>query len=145
MRIINAAGLPIGDTENPELIAVPREGIPEVIDTPHALEDAALALEKGTTPLALDVERAQGFRYGTKPYLVQIRREGVGTFLIDTAALPDLTRLSTAVSDLWILHDATQDLPNLRQSGLRPTTLFGTAIAAKLLGYERFGDRKSVV
>ncbi len=139
MRIINAAGLPIGDTENPELIAVPREGIPEVIDTPHALEDAALALEKGTTPLALDVERAQGFRYGTNPYLVQIRREGVGTFLIDTAALPDLTRLSTAVSDLWILHDATQDLPNLRQSGLKPTTLFDTAIAAKLLGYERFG------
>lgn len=139
MRIVNAAGLPAGDTENPELIASPREGIPEVIDTLQGLEEAARALEKGTTPIALDVERAQGFRYGNDPYLVQIRREGVGTFLIDTAALPDLSGLAAGVADIWILHDAAQDLPNLRQCGLAPATLFDTEIAARLLGFERFG------
>ena len=85
------------------------------------------------------MERAQGFRYGADPYLVQIRREDVGTFLIDTHALPDLSVLQPGVEDVWLLHDCLQDLPNLRQVGLRPCALFDTEIAARLIGLERFG------
>ncbi len=39
----------------------------------------------------------------------------------------------------WILHAATQDLPCLREVGLRPTALFDTELAARLLGYPRVG------
>ena len=115
MLVNNGGGLPQGDTDNPELIAQPRGGIPAVIDTREGLEKAARALAQGSTPIALDVERAQGFRYGADPYLVQIRREDVGTFLIDTHALPDLSVLQPGVEDVWLLHDCLQDLPNLRQ------------------------------
>ena len=139
MRIANTGGLPVGDTEDPELVAAPRGGVPGVVDTVEALEEAARALEAGAAPIALDVERAQGFRYGNDPYLIQIRREDVGTFLIDPAALPDLTRLSGALGAVWLLHDAAQDLPNLRQVGLTPRELFDTEIAARLIGLERFG------
>jgi len=135
----NGGGLPQGDTDNPELIAQPRGGTPSVIDTQKELEAAARALSAGSSPIALDVERAQGFRYGSDPYLVQIRREDAGTFLIDTHALPDLSVLQPGVEDVWLLHDCLQDLPNLRQVGLRPSALFDTEIAARLIGLERFG------
>ena len=121
MRVNNGGGLPVGDTDNPEVIAQPRGGTPAVIDTPSGLDDAARALALGRAPVALDVERAQGFRYGSDPYLVQIRREDVGTFLIDTHALPDLSALAPGVNEVWLLHDCLQDLPNLRQVGLVPS------------------------
>lgn len=139
MRIANRDGLPVGDTESPELMAEPREGVPSIIDTPGLLESAARALKSANTPVALDVERAQGFRYGNDPYLIQIRKEGAGTFLFDPIALPDLSPLNPGVSDVWLLHDAAQDLPNLRFVGLTPTTLFDTEIAARLVGMDKFG------
>ena len=139
MLVNNGGGLPQGDTDNPELIAQPRGGTPAVIDTQRDLEAAARALSAGSSPIALDVERAQGFRYGADPYLVQIRREDVGTFLIDTHALPDLSVLQPGVEDVWLLHDSLQDLPNLRQVGLRAPSLFDTEVAARLVGLERFG------
>ena len=73
MLVNNGGGLPQGDTDNPELIAQPRGGTPSVIDTQKDLEAATRALSAGSSPIALDVERAQGFRYGSDPYLVQIR------------------------------------------------------------------------
>lgn len=139
MRIDNRGGLPLGDTDSPVLIEHPRETIDAVVDTAGALAGVALALEAGSTPIALDVERAQGFRYGADPYLVQVRREDVGTFLIDTHALPDLSPLTGGVDAVWLLHDAEQDLPNLAQVGLAPTELFDTEIAARLVGLEKFG------
>ncbi|WP_165215088.1 HRDC domain-containing protein [Schaalia sp. ZJ1691] len=139
MRIDNRDGLPAGDTDDPVLIAAPRGGIPRVIDTPEALADAGEQLRGGRTPVALDVERAQGFRYGADPYLVQIRREDVGTFLVDTHALPDLTALQDGLNDVWLLHDAEQDLPNLRSTGLTLPSLFDTEMAARLTGLRRFG------
>lgn len=139
MLIDNPWGLPQGDADSPLLIAEPRGGIPEVISTPDALNAMRAQLSASNHPVALDVERAQGFRYGSDPYLVQIRREDTGLFLIDSAALTDLSCLQEGLNGCWILHDASQDLPNLRSLGLTPPELFDTQVAARLVGLERFG------
>lgn len=139
MMINNSGGLPQGDTDAPILVSHPRAGIPHVIDTPTELHHAAKLLADGTTPVALDVERASGYRFHQRPYLIQLRREDVGTFLFDPVALPDLSSLIPGTSDLWLLHDASQDLPNLRFVGLKPKSLFDTMLAARLLGLTRFG------
>lgn len=89
-------------------------------------------------PLAVDAERASGYRYSQRAYLVQLRRSGVGTVLIDPIALPALSLLNDAIGDAeWILHAANQDLPCLAEVGLRPAALFDTELAGRLLGTER--------
>ncbi len=90
--------------------------------------------------MAIDAERASGYRYSARAYLVQLRREGSGTALVDPIAFDDLTTLQEALGDTeWILHAATQDLACLAEVGLRPTTLFDTELAGRLLGYPRVG------
>ena len=90
--------------------------------------------------MALDAERASGYRYSPRAYLIQLRREGSGTALIDPIVYEDLTSLDEAFGDAeWILHAASQDLPCLREVGLVPTRLFDTELAARLLGYPRVG------
>ncbi|MDX6300997.1 MAG: ribonuclease [Nocardioidaceae bacterium] len=117
-----------------------RDGLPPVIDTDAALAAATEALASGTGPVAIDAERASGYRYSARAYLVQLRREGSGTALVDPIAFDDLTELGRALGDAeWILHAATQDLPCLAAVGLRPTTLFDTELAGRLLGYPRVG------
>ncbi|MGN6252308.1 MAG: HRDC domain-containing protein [Marmoricola sp.] len=117
-----------------------RDGLPEVVDTPAALAEAVAAVAAGTGPVALDAERASGYRYSARAYLIQLRREGSGTWLIDPIAFDDLRDLGAAIGDAeWILHAATQDLPCLREVGLVPVALFDTEHAARLLGYPRVG------
>ncbi|WP_310963193.1 ribonuclease D [Nocardioides terrisoli] len=117
-----------------------RDGLPAVVDTPDALHDAVRRLADGSGPVALDAERASGYRYSARAYLIQLRRQGSGTFLIDPIAFVDLAEVNEAIGDAeWILHAATQDLACLREVGLRPTTLFDTEHAARLLGYPRVG------
>ena len=117
-----------------------RDGLPEITDTPEALEAVVAAVAAGTGPVGLDAERASGYRYSARAYLVQLRREGAGTALIDPIAFDDLSTLNAAFGDAeWILHAASQDLPCLREVGLRPTSLFDTELAARLLGYPRVG------
>ena len=95
-------------------------------------------MRAGSGPLAVDAERASGYRYSQRAYLVQLRRAGVGTVLIDPIALPDLADLNEAVDGVeWILHAANQDLPCLAELGLRPASLFDTELAGRLLGDER--------
>ena len=55
----------------------PREPVPDVITTAAALGEYAERLRAATGPLALDAERASGFKYSQRAYLVQLRREGV--------------------------------------------------------------------
>ena len=94
----------------------------------------------GSGPVAIDAERASGYRYSSRAYLVQVRREGAGTWLIDPIAFDSLDPLQEALDDTeWILHAATQDLPCLAEVGLRPTRLFDTELAGRLLGYPRVG------
>ncbi|MEN8652533.1 ribonuclease D [Streptomyces sp. 21So2-11] len=118
----------------------PREGIPPVVTTAEALAEVVAAFAAGTGPVAVDAERASGYRYGQRAYLVQLRREGAGSALIDPVGCPDLSTLGDALADTeWILHAATQDLPCLREIGMVPSRLFDTELAGRLAGFPRVG------
>ncbi|WP_329620678.1 ribonuclease D [Streptomyces sp. NBC_01255] len=130
---VPANGLPIPLLE-------PREGVPPVVETDEALAEVIAAFAAGTGPVAVDAERASGYRYGQRAYLVQLRREGAGTALIDPVGCPDLSGLGEALAGTeWILHAATQDLPCLRDIGMLPTSLFDTELAGRLAGFPRVG------
>ncbi|MFF8878193.1 MULTISPECIES: HRDC domain-containing protein [Streptomyces] len=118
----------------------PREGVPPVIADAAALAEVTAAFAAGSGPVAVDAERASGYRYGQRAYLVQLRRQGAGTALIDPVACPDLSELGAAISGVeWVLHAATQDLPCLREIGMVPTRLFDTELAGRLAGFPRVG------
>lgn len=118
----------------------PRDGLPALVMTAEALVEATARLREGTGPVAVDAERASGFRYGHRAFLVQFRRQGVGTVLIDPVACPDLSGVDSALADAEnVLHAAAQDLPCLADLGFRPRRLFDTELAGRLLGYPRVG------
>ncbi|KAB1949478.1 ribonuclease D [Brevibacterium linens ATCC 9172] len=126
-------------TELP-LLETPANGIPDVVDTPEDLSSSIAGLAAGQGPVAIDAERASGIRYGQRAFLVQLRREGAGTFLLDSETLGDLSGLNPALgTDEWVIHSVTQDLPCLQERGMRPAALFDTELAARLLGWEKFG------
>ena len=117
-----------------------RDPLPPVIEEPAALHAYAEAVAAGSGPVALDAERASGYRYSQRAYLVQVRREGAGTALIDPIPFGDLGALDAAIGDAeWILHAATQDLPCLAEVGLTPRRLFDTELAGRLLNLPRVG------
>jgi ribonuclease D len=90
--------------------------------------------------VAIDAERASGYRYSQRAYLVQLRRSGAGTSLVDPVAFDSLDPLRAALDGTeWILHAATQDLPCLAEIDLRPARLFDTELAGRLLGFPRVG------
>jgi ribonuclease D len=124
-------------------LLAPRDGVPELSVSPGEIARAADLLASGNGPFAVDAERASGFRYSNRAYLVQIRRAGAGTVLIDpvnhggdpvTTLAPVAAVLAT---DEWVLHAADQDLPCLAEIGMTPTTLYDTELAGRLAGYER--------
>jgi ribonuclease D len=131
-----------GDTveRHVELLLEPRDGLPPLVTSAAALDAATEALGSGTGPVAVDAERASGFRYGHRAFLVQFRRQGAGTVLIDPVACPDLSGLDAALTDTEaVLHAASQDLPCLADLGYRPRQLFDTEVAGRLLGCPRVG------
>ncbi|MEU9830771.1 ribonuclease D [Streptosporangium sp. NPDC048047] len=118
----------------------PREGIPPVVETPAGLARVVRDFAAGTGPVAVDAERASGYRYSGRAYLVQLRRAGAGSALIDPIRCPDLSELDAALADAEVvLHAASQDLPCLAELGFLPRALFDTELAGRLLGYERVG------
>ncbi|WP_328332653.1 MULTISPECIES: ribonuclease D [unclassified Streptomyces] len=134
-------GAPPDDVEQaPIPLLEPREGIPPVVATDEALAAVVAAFAAGTGPVAVDAERASGYRYGQRAYLVQLRREGAGSALVDPVGCPDLSSLGAAIADAeWVLHAATQDLPCLREIGMIPTRIFDTELAGRLAGFPRVG------
>ena len=119
----------------------PRDGLPHVIETDAQLAQAVASLAAGFGPIAVDAERASGFRYSQRAYLIQIRRAGSGTHMIDPTGLTTLQPLQDALDGVdWILHAASQDLVCLAEAGLTPTAqLFDTELAGRLLGRPRVG------
>jgi len=117
-----------------------RDGLTSLVDTEPALAAVCTAIRAGNGPVAIDAERASGYRYSSRAYLIQIRRKGSGTALIDPIAFDSLAPLQEAIGDAeWILHAASQDLGCLAEVGLTPTTLFDTELAGRLLGFPRVG------
>jgi ribonuclease D len=123
------------------LLTEPADGLPPLVTTEDGLRDTIAALSAGTGPVAVDAERAHGFRYSGRAYLIQLRRAGSGTHLVDPVAFgtpADLSALGESIADAeWIIHAASQDLPCLYEIKLVPRTLFDTELAARLLGYPR--------
>jgi ribonuclease D len=111
-----------------------------VIDSRDAYDEAVERIEGGSGPVAVDAERASGFRYSQRAYLIQLYRRGSGTFLFDPTMLDGFTELEDLIRDEeWVLHAASQDLACLREVGLDPTRIFDTELAARLLGMPRVG------
>ncbi|GGZ26206.1 ribonuclease D [Streptomyces poonensis] len=127
-------------TEAPIPLLEPQDGVPPVIADEASLAGVIAAFAAGTGPVAVDAERASGYRYGQRAYLVQLRRAGAGTALIDPVACPDLSGLGDALAGAeWVLHAATQDLPCLREIGMVPEVVFDTELAGRLAGFPRVG------
>ncbi len=134
------AGQDAPAVDGPVPLTEPRDGVPTPLTDPAELGPVVEALAAGSGPVAVDAERASGYRYGQAAYLVQLRRADVGTVLIDPRELPDLSSLGRAIADdEWVLHAASQDLPCLAELGLHPTRVFDTELAGRLLGYPRVG------
>lgn len=121
----------------------PAEGVPELSVSAVEIARAADRLAAGSGPFAVDAERASGFRYSNRAYLIQIRRSGAGTVLIDPvnhggSPIDTLRPVAEVLADdQWILHAADQDLPCLAEVGLRPPGLYDTELAGRLAGFER--------
>jgi ribonuclease D len=127
----------------PTPLLCPTEGVPPLTIADDEIASAAERLASGEGPFAIDAERASGFRYSGRAYLIQIRRAGAGTVLLDPVSgdgdpLQSLRPIADVLStDMWILHAADQDLPCLAEVGMRPPALYDTELAGRLAGYDR--------
>jgi ribonuclease D len=122
----------------------PSAGTPEIIDKEDSFKEAIEQLGKGSGPFAVDAERASGFRYSARAYLIQIKRTDGGLHLIDPIAFGPGHQLFSQLnallnSDEVILHASTQDLPCLRELGINPVKLFDTELAGRIAGLPRVG------
>jgi ribonuclease D len=131
-----------------EIVAIPllqpSAGTPEIIDTEEAFRKAIDQLAKGSGPFAVDAERASGFRYSARAYLIQIKRIDGGLHLIDPIPFGPRHQLFSELNELLntdevILHASTQDLPCLRELGINPAKLFDTELAGRIAGLPRVG------
>src|SRR5690349_15484485 len=133
------------DNAEPEVtpLLTPADGVPDLSTSPAEIAAAAELLASGRGAFAVDAERASGFRYSNRAYLIQIRRAGAGTVLIDPVShggdpLTVLRPVAEVLAeDEWILHAADQDLPCLAEVGMRPPALYDTELAGRLAGFDR--------
>jgi ribonuclease D len=135
------------DQEIPELplLQEPRAKSHLVTDLDQ-LEKVVAELGASKGSIAIDAERASGFKYSQRAYLIQLRGVGTEIFLIDPVSDPEVIsskpfqQLSELLKDReWILHAATQDLPCLNEIGLFPGAIFDTELAGRLAGQPRVG------
>jgi ribonuclease D len=122
----------------------PAQGTPLVIDTESRFQDALAQLSQGHGPFAVDAERASGFRYSARAYLIQVKRSNGGLHLIDPIPFGPGHELFVQLNSLMntdevILHASTQDLPCLRELGIHPVRLFDTELAGRIAGLPRVG------
>jgi len=124
-------------------LLAPRGGVPNLIDSEVGFQQAISQLKKGNGAIALDAERASGYKYSQRAYLIQIFRKEGGLHLIDPICLAD-SKLWTDFNHYfstqqWVIHASTQDLPCLIGVGLKPQKLFDTELGARIAGCERVG------
>jgi ribonuclease D len=126
-----------------EPLLAPVGGVPELVETSESLGEVLSQLKLGSGPIAIDAERASGYKYSARAYLIQIKRKGGGLHLIDPIAVgesPYWNEISNAFADQeWIIHASTQDLACLREVGINPQIIFDTELAGRIAGCERVG------
>jgi ribonuclease D len=129
------------DAPQPAAAEPAAHGVLDVIETIDDYRAAVAAIAAGTGPIAVDAERASGFRYSQRAYLIQVFRRGAGVFLFDPPAIGiPFTELYDVISgEEWILHAASQDVACLREIGLDPVRIFDTELGARLAGLPRVG------
>ncbi len=133
----------VADDPDVTPLLAPADGVPAVAIYASDIARAGELLASGHGAFAIDAERASGFRYSNRAYLIQIRRAGAGTVLIDPVShgidpLKALAPVAEVVnSDEWILHAADQDLPCLAELGMTPPSLYDTELGGRLAGYDR--------
>ena len=125
-------------------LLAPAAGVPQIIADIPSFEGALKELALGTGPFAVDAERASGFKFSARAYLIQIKRQGGGLHLIDPIPFgpnhPLFLKLNELLqSDEVILHASTQDLPCLRELGINPKRLFDTELGGRIAGLPRVG------
>jgi ribonuclease D len=125
-------------------LLAPADGVPIVIADEATFESALRELAQGSGPFAVDAERASGFKFSARAYLIQIKRHGGGLHLIDPIPFGPNHRLFLELNELLqsdevILHASTQDLPCLRELGINPTKLFDTELGGRIAGLPRVG------
>ena len=140
---INSSEESASETTAVPLLA-PANGIPPVVDTDARFVSALKELSKGRGPFAVDAERASGYKYSARAYLIQIKREGGGLHLIDPIPFGPHHKYFEELNELLqsdevILHASTQDLPCLRELGLNPKLLFDTELGGRIAGLPRVG------
>lgn len=122
----------------------PIGGTPAVVATEADFESALKELAAGSGPFAVDAERASGYKYSSRAYLIQIKRTGGGLHLIDPIPFGPGHHLFQELNELFnsdevILHASTQDLPCLRELGINPRLLFDTELGGRIAGLPRVG------
>jgi len=126
-----------------EPLLAPVGGVPELVETSEGLGEVLSQLKAGSGPIAIDAERASGYKYSARAYLIQIKRKDGGLHLIDPIAVgqsPYWAEMSDAFADQeWIIHASTQDLACLREVGIDPQIIFDTELAGRIAGCERVG------
>ena len=125
-------------------LLAPENGVPQIVDSESLFENALAELARGSGPFAVDAERASGFKFSARAYLIQIKRHNGGLHLIDPIPFGPGHRLFSELnqllqSDEVILHASTQDLPCLRELGINPANLFDTELGGRLAGLPRVG------
>ncbi len=125
-------------------LLAPSAGLPDVINTEESFSRAIADLRAGHGPFALDAERASGYKFSARAYLIQIARHEGGLHLLDPIPFGPHHKLFAELNDLLatdevILHASTQDLPCLRELGINPVHLFDTELGGRLAGLPRVG------
>ena len=97
-----------------ETLTVPQGGTPPVIESRSELARAINSIKNGSGPIAIDAERASGYRYSSRAYLIQIFRRGGALHLLDPIALasaPEIAELNAILAiEESVIHASSQDL-----------------------------------
>lgn len=126
-------------------LKAPRSKV-HLVTTANELDVAVKQLASTHGPVAVDAERASGFKYSQRAYLIQLKTLDSDIYLIDPTSDTTLVQSEefAALRELlasreWILHAATQDIPCLQELDLRPRSIFDTELAGRLSGQPRVG------
>jgi ribonuclease D len=137
---------PLGEPQAPLVPLTSPQSKVHLVTTEQELALAVKQLEGTPGAVAIDAERASGFKYSQRAYLIQIKSQSSDIFLIDPTSESTLIVSDSfaALRELlanrdWILHAATQDIPCLHELGLYPKSIFDTELAGRLAGQPRVG------